>query len=447
MLFFSLCLLGISAKSIVYISLKKDNKIVIYEEDTITGNLTIIGSETIEGAPGAIAISPNKKQLYVAQRSSNKISCYTIHSNSGLLTFVNTISAVDNPVYISTDNSGRFLLSAYFGASKIAIYGINNDGSLAPDALVEKDTPLNPHAINTSLGDDFLYVTCMSGDRILQYDFDYLTGNITPLSTAMVETPEKTGPRHFVFHPSSNYMFVANEVASSVSSYAISKSGYLGLKETLSALPTGYSGTNKSADIHISPDAKFLFVSNRGDESIAVFEIDELSKNLNKIGNYDTEETPREMAIDVAGNFLYAVGESSGKLQSYQIDRVSGALSPLENFRVGASPVWIEVVNLSGASNNVLEHPCSKDLKAFPNPFSVETEIVSSLIVPDSNLLIFSEHGQLVRSLKANYTSVNGTVFCWDGKSKCGEKVSVGLYKGVLKSTEGTEVISLLLLR
>ena len=331
------------AESRVYVSLKSADTLAIYSEDETTGLLMLAATETVEGGPASIAVTADKRRMYIARRRDKKIACYSIDQKTGRLSFLSEINAVDDPVYIALDRTERYLLSAYFGASKIAIYPICKDGSLGNNPVFEEGTPDHPHAVQVNERNDVLYVTCMSGDRILQYRFRPETG--TAVAFSPVVTADGTGPRHFIFAPDNEYLFVANEVASSVTAYKILQGGELLEAETLSTLPVDYSGANTCADIHITPDGTFLYVTNRGADTIAGYKING-DKTLSLIGFFATEATPREMVIDAAGRYLFALGESSGRLQSYKIDPVTGALAPLQNIAVGAGPVWIEVVKV-----------------------------------------------------------------------------------------------------
>lgn len=337
------------AKSWVYISLKTDDKVAIYSEDEVSGKLTRVATEKVMGGPASIAVTADKSRMYIARRNDRKISCYAIDPETGALTFQSEMKAIDNPVYIALDQTERYLLSAYFSASKMALYSIAEDGTLSSKPVFEEDTPDNPHAIQVNASNDVLYVTCMGGDRILKYRFSSKTGEA--LLEQKTVTPEKTGPRHFVFSPDAKHLFVANEVASSVTRYTISSTGSLSQLETLSTLPDDFSGANKCADIHITPNGKFLYVTNRGADSIAAYNIG-TDAALSLIGFYATEKTPREMEIDATGSYLFAAGETSGKLQSYKIDPETGKLSPLQNLSAGNGPVWVEAVTLQVETNN-----------------------------------------------------------------------------------------------
>ena len=335
------------AESVVYVSLKSDDKVAIYSEDESSGQLSLIDTTHVPGGPASIAVTADQKHLYVARRNAKKISCYALDPETGALRFQNEIEAAGNPVYLSLDQTESCLFSVYFADSKFTVYNIEKNGSLNGIPVYEEETPKNPHAIQIDTNNTFLYITCMGGDCILQYQLEPLTGKPTALSPPRLMTPNGTGPRHFSFDPCSKDLFVVNEVASSVTHYRTLPSGNLCEQETLSTLPAGYFEKNKCADVHITPDGRFLYATNRGAETIAAFRIsNDPERTLSLIGFFKTEATPREMGIDAEGKFLFAAGETSGRLQSYKINPTTGELSPLQNLVVGNGPAWIETVKL-----------------------------------------------------------------------------------------------------
>lgn len=442
MLFLQFARTSVEAKSFVYVSLKSEDKIAIYSENETTGVLNLVKMQNVIGGPASIAVTADKSRLYVAQRNSKKISCYAISAETGELSYKSSIDAVDNPVYISLDKTGKYLFSVYFSASKMATYAIDSDGALNEIPVFEQRTPDNPHAIQVDRGNQFLYVSCMGGERILQFNFDPETGKAVAMSVPEVVTDNGVGPRHFTFDVISDHLFVVNEVGSSVTNYRMSKSGYLDAEATISTLPESYAGTNKCADIHITPDGKFLYATNRGAETIAAFIVGETNRDLTLIDYYDTEKTPREMSIDAAGKYLFAAGESSGKLQSYKIDPLSGELEPLQNISVGKGPAWVEVVKVdvgTAVENSVSDN---SGISVVPNPFSQKTTITfngSERILTG----IYNIQGKLVWRPENVSAESERNTYNWSGEGYLG-KVNCGAYFAMIESTAGTEAVMLL---
>jgi 6-phosphogluconolactonase len=435
----------------IYVSLRGDNAIAIYKMNPQNGSPEKIYTENVSGGPASLALDPSKRFLYVARRSDNAISAYRLNQETGMLTFINSIPAVDNPVYISTDESGRFLLSAYFGAGKAAIYPVGIDGSLQNTATETVPTDVNPHAIITDPSNRFLYITNMTGNSILQYQFDSVSGTLTALDPSVVIPPAGTGPRHIVFHGSKNTAFVVNETGNSVSTYQINDiSGTIKAIQTISTLPAGYTGTNKSADIHITPDSRFLYASNRGHESIAAFKIDPDNDSLTVIGHYNTVNSPREFDIDPSGTYLYAAGETSDNMAWYRINNTSGALDSLGCLATGKTPSWVLVagfVNAATVVNDMLPaaYPSGYSPKSIPNPFGSKTSICWFMDgSADIRITIYDVSGQLVSKL------VDGKVpggFCsvdWENE---GRYPNSSIYYCRLESDAGCEVIKLVHVR
>jgi 6-phosphogluconolactonase len=332
---------------VVYVSLDAEQSIAIYTIDPAGGDLRFIKKVTVSGQPGSLAVDPSHNYLYAAIRSTTSISSFRVDPRTGDLTLINTIPAAGNPVYVGTDKTGNFLLTAYFADSKAAIYAIRRDGGLRDSAVQVLETEKNAHAIQTDPSNRFLFIPCRTGETIQHFRFNSDDGTLTPNAPDRTLTPSKTGPRHFAFHPSLNLVYFVNEFGSSVTAYRLGKAdGSLSEVQTLSLLPADFTGTNASADIHLTPDGRFLYASNRGHESIATFSVDTISGGLTGVGHYATEKTPRSFAIDSDGRFLYSAGQGSGRIAAYHISQERGELIPLTTYDAGKNPVWILAVQL-----------------------------------------------------------------------------------------------------
>ena len=325
-----------------YVSLDSERSIAIYRIDSVKGDLGFIKKIVLSGDPGALAVDPTRTFLYAAIRSTNSISSFRVNPQNGDLTLISTIRAAGNPVYVGTDKTGKFLLTAYFGDSKAAIYSIRQDGSLQDSAVQVLETASNAHAIQTDPTNHYVFVPCRTGETILQFKFNRDNGVLTPNTPDRMLTPAKTGPRHLAFHQSLNTVYFANEFGSSVTAYRLDQAvGSLSKFQTLSSLPADFVGANTGADIHLTPDRRFLYVSNRGHESIAAFSVDTITGALTSLGQFVTEKTPRSFAIDPSGKFLYAGGQGSGKIAAHRINRQSGQLALFATYDAGKNPVWI----------------------------------------------------------------------------------------------------------
>jgi 6-phosphogluconolactonase len=346
---------------VVYVSLDAEQSIAIYAIDPAQGDLCFLKKVTVSGQPGSLAVDPSHKYLYAAIRSTTSISSFRIDPRNGDLTLINTIRAAGNPVYVGTDKTGRFLLTAYFADSKAAIYAIRANGGLQDSAVQVLATEQNAHAIQTDPSNRFLFIPCRTGETIHQFKFNSVNGTLTPNVPDRTQTPPKTGPRHLAFHPSLDLVYFANEFGSSVTAYRFNKAdGNLSEVQTLTSLPADFAGTNTSADIHITPDGKFLYSSNRGHESIAAFLLDAATGRMTPAGFFPTEKTPRSFSLDLRGKFLYAAGQGSGRIAAYRIKSQSGQLSPLATYDVGKNPVWILAVTVTHGNQAPAHRPMNR---------------------------------------------------------------------------------------
>jgi 6-phosphogluconolactonase len=257
-----------------------------------------------------------------------------------------TIQLDADTCYIATDKTGNFLLSAYYGAGKVTVHAIGDDKTVQGETLQTVETDIHAHCVETDASNRYAFVPhTVPRNAIYQFHFDEATGTLRQNLVGNLNPGAPIGPRHFCFHPSKPILYFSNEQGSSVSAYTLQEEEHPGilvdLQDDLSTLPADFEADNTCAQIHIDPQATFLYVSNRGHDSIAGFAIDEESGELTAIGHRLTEPTPRVFNIDGTGNYLFVGGQGSGKLATYRINRESGELTPLANYAVGESPMWV----------------------------------------------------------------------------------------------------------
>jgi len=339
------------ADTYLYVSVAGEQKIAVYAIDAAGGELTHRTDVATDGEPGALTFDPSRKFLFAAIRSAGNLASFRIDHPTGELTHVNTVPAGDDPAQISTDRSGRFLLTAYYRASKVTVHSIAADGSLNEKPLQTVATADKAHAIVADPSNRFVFVPHTGPNAIFQFTFQANTGRLAANAVPRLTTPTKTGPRHLVFHPTKQVVYVVNEQGSSVTGYALdTKAGTLAQLQTVSTLPEGFTGTNATAEINIHPTARFLYASNRGHDSIACFTLNDEGK-LTASGQVPTEKTPRSFDIEPLGKFLYAAGESSGKVAAYRIDEATGLPEWFHTYTVGKQPWWVMAVDLPGAKS------------------------------------------------------------------------------------------------
>jgi 6-phosphogluconolactonase len=185
-------------------------------------------------------------------------------------------------------------------------------------------------------------------NMILQFRFDAQTGRLTPNSPFRVEPAERLGPRHYCFHPTQDLVYFSNEQGCSVTGYRLDRaSGTLSAVQTVTTLPDGYSARNTCSQIHLlTASGQFMYVANRGHNSIAGFAVDAVTGHLTGIGHVSTEAVPSAFSLDPAGHFVFAAGTASGQLASYRISGETGALTPLAIYAVGQRPAAVLATRL-----------------------------------------------------------------------------------------------------
>ncbi|MFG1795941.1 lactonase family protein [Nocardia sp. NPDC049149] len=335
-------------QTLVYVSNADSHEISVLLLDA-TGVLTPVGSAQVDGTVMPLAVHPEHRFLYAGIRSEPfAVKTFAIHP-SGRLRHLSTTPLPDNMAYLSTDRTGRFLLSASYTGDKIAINPIAADGTVDASPLEVIATAPHAHSIVVDPTNRHVFAAVLGGDHLLQYHFDEVAGSLTPNHPAAVETELGAGPRHIVFHPSGRVVFVANELDGTVNSYLLDPTGTLTRLAAISALPEGFSGSPWTSDVHVTPDGRFLYVSERTSDTIAGFRVGSTPGALDPLGHTATEAQPRGFAIDPRGRFLVAAGQKSNAITTYAIDPRTGALTARDRCAVGRNPTWVEIIDLAAA--------------------------------------------------------------------------------------------------
>ena len=245
------------------------------------------------------------------------------------------------------NKTGRYLFSAYYGEGAVAINAIDKNGAVLAPHRQWIPTDEHAHCFFPDPSNRYLFVPhTMPVNAIYQFTFDETTGELAANEVVKVDAVYGEGPRHYEFHPSLDVVYVANENGSSVTVYDFNPDeGTLAPRQTLSTLPEGFTERNTCAQIHIHPSGKFLYISNRGHNSIAGYAVQD-DGSLTSLGQTPTEPIPRPFNLDPEGNFLFAAGQKSDKMAGYRIDTETGGLTPLKVYDVGDQPMWIMILKL-----------------------------------------------------------------------------------------------------
>lgn len=317
------------------------------------GDLTSVETVKVPGPakPGGslpLAISPERHRLYAGLRNEPYTAVtFDIDAKTGKLKLVGPGLLADSMAYIAVDRTGRFLLSASYGGNKVAVNPIEPNGVIGAATQVV-DTQPNAHAIIVDPTNRYVLHTSLGGDLVYQQKFDAKSGKLTPNEPPSISVKARGGPRHLVFSPDRKFVYLLNELDAAIYVFPWdAKSGTL-KKETqvASALPKGFDGKPWAADIHLTPDGKYLYASERTTSTLAAFRVDAKTGALSSIGSYATEKQPRGFAIDPTGRYLLAVGQLSNSMTSYAIDRKTGVLKKLHDMPMGKNPNWVEIVAL-----------------------------------------------------------------------------------------------------
>jgi 6-phosphogluconolactonase len=348
----------------LFVSLQDDDRIASFAIDAATGELTRRADVPVSGGPSVLALGRERRVLYSGQRNPGAICSFHMDEASGALNPQGSVTTGDAPTFLAPDRTGRYLLSAYYQGGYAAVHPLGPDGAVGAPLLDRQDTAVGAHAIATDPSNHFAFVPHISRvqDNVLeppknipgpnfiaQFRFDAETGRLTPNAPFRVEQGELVGPRHYCFHPDKDLVYFSDEQGCSVSVYRLdAATGTLSAVQRVGTLPDGFSGRNTCSQIHLTPSAKFLYVGNRGHNSIAGFAVDAATGRLEAVGHAPTEAVPSAFGLDPAGNFLFAAGTATGKLASYRIDPATGALTPLATCDAGRRPAAVLAVGLPG---------------------------------------------------------------------------------------------------
>ena len=345
----------------LYVCLQDEDKIPAFAMNADTGQLTPQAEVPVSGGPSVLAISPDRRTLYVGHRTRPAISSFRVDQDTGGLTLLGTVSQEHAPTFLAPDRTGKYLLCAYYQGGGAAVHPLGADGAAGAPSLGWLATATGAHAIQTDPSNRFAFVPHIArlNDNVLeppkenpgpnvimQYRFDAQTGRLTANSPPRVEPAERLGPRHLCFHPTLDIVYFSNEQGCSVSSYRLDPAtGTLSAGQTITTLPDGYTARNTCSQIHLASSRKFLYVANRGHNSIAGFAVDAAGR-LSAIGHTSTEPVPSAFGLDPAGHFLFAAGSASGRLASYRINGETGALTPLATYAMGQRPAAVLATGL-----------------------------------------------------------------------------------------------------
>ena len=337
-------------KSWLFVSLQQDRNIAVYERDGSSGRLSLRNACGCSAEPGVLCTSPDKKTLFVSLKSTGQLASFSFHNKTGTLVPINTVSGGDDPAYLLVDHSGRYLLCAYYVANKVTVHEISAEGAIAAEPLQTLRTADKAHAIELDSTNRMAFVPHTGSNRIYQLRFDERSGRLTPSVPAFVDALPGQEPRHVAIHPSDRWAYANNEAGDSLSVYDVDRTRVtLTQVQTISTLPDGFDGDqNSTARCEMTRDGRFIYVANRGHNSIAGFSINQRDGRISSLGQWATERTPRSFTISPDGQFLHAAGQGSGRVVTYRIGG-DGRLGRLHTIDVGPVPWCVLAIDIKGA--------------------------------------------------------------------------------------------------
>ena len=348
------------AATFVYVSNAEDGDIGVYAlkaDGTLSPGARVPTAKVVM----PMTVSPDRRFLYAASRSKPySVHAYAIDRGTGGLKLLATSPLAESFPYISLDATGRFLFGASYGGNLVSVNAIAGDRRVLAEALQVIPTARNAHAIRADNSNQYVYVPHLGTDQIFQFVFDEKSGRLASNTPPILQMKAGTGPRHLIVSADNRFVYLLSELVATVTTLSLdAKTGLLTEVSSASALPPDSklqpgaprpSSRNTdndiwAADLHLTPNGKFLYASERTSSTLAAFGVDGASGKLSYLGSTPTEKQPRGFAIDPKGRFLVASGEKAETLSVYAIDAASGALKPVGKFPTGKGSNWVEIVD------------------------------------------------------------------------------------------------------
>lgn len=337
--------------------------IYVFRFDPATGNMTEpqLAAETRN--PSFLAIDPGGHFLYAVNelsdyegKKSGAVSAFSIPGGEGKLKLLNQVSSQGaGPCFVSLDKTGNYVLVANYDSGSVAVFPVLPDGKLGdPTASIqhtghgadpERQEAPHAHQIQVSPDNRFAIAADLGLDELLSYKFDASKGTLTPNNPVYAKVDAASGPRHFAFTPNGKFLYVLEEMQSAITGFAYdAKLGSLHSLQTISSVPADFNGRKEAAEIAVHPFGKFLYASNRGHDSIAVFAIAKDGKLTNVEYTLTGGKTPRGFALDPTGSYLFVGNQESNNIVVFRIDAKTGRLTRTGQPVNVPTPVSVEFV-------------------------------------------------------------------------------------------------------
>ena len=330
-----------------------------YRLDMDSGALEPVSAIAGVQNPSFLALHPNRPVLYaVVESGDGAVTALAFDEHTFELEILNSAATGGSPCHLSVDATGRFVLAANYGGGSVCMMPLRDDGRVeeASDFVQHEGSSVDPqrqtephaHSINIDPGNRFAFAPDLGLDKIMIYELDFEAGKLRPNpAQPFASTPPGAGPRHFDFLPDRRHGYVINEMGNSITAFAYDESqGRLEPGDTVPTLPADFDGDSSTADIHVDPSGRFLYGSNRGHDSIAIYAIDPASGQLRVLGHQQTGgREPRNFGIDPTGTFLLAANQNTDDIRTFRIDPDDGSLAPTGHSIDSHRPVCVRFLH------------------------------------------------------------------------------------------------------
>lgn len=331
----------------------KGEGIYVYKYERAAKKFSPIQVLTHKNSPSFLEFHPTKKYLYSSNEGNGTVSSYRINQQTGTIEEMNTKPAQGNgPCHVSVSPQGNYLYVSNYGSGNLAVYAINADGQIGEliDTRQHKGAEGQKprmHSIIPSKDGKFIYASDLGIDQVATYQVDAKTGKLSePVPHATVTKGD--GPRHLTLHPNGNFAYSAGELHNVINSFAVNKkTGALTALERVSMLPEGFEGKSYAADIHFTPDGKYLYASNRGHESLVVYQVNAKTGKLTTQGHVPTKgKHPRNFMIDPKGEFVLVANRDNNNVVFFTTNASSGLITPTGYELEIPTPVCVKLLTI-----------------------------------------------------------------------------------------------------
>ncbi len=335
----------VMAQPFLLVSLPDAEQLAVFEIDSRTGELTHVRDHKTEADPGPMSLSRDGNTLFLSLRNYGGLASYAIDHQTSGLQHLSTIKVDQDPAYHWQDHSGKWLITAYYHTGRVSVHAVDDQGKLDQEASFFGETALNAHGVTATQDNRFVYIPHTGPNLIVAFAFDDQNGELKVLENGAIHSADSTGPRHLATHPTKPWVYGNYEQGNQAVFYKVRSDGLLTRKQVISTVPDDWpTGKGATARMTLSADGRFVYVANRGHNSIASFQINPRTGALSLVGIYPTEPNPRSFVISPCGKWLYAGGQDSGKLAIFRRNKRTGILTRTGTVETGNRPWWLQII-------------------------------------------------------------------------------------------------------